>query len=58
MGLGQKLKQKGSFFAELWRFMRRRKKLWLAPVLILLFILIALLLVTPAALSPFLYPFF
>jgi hypothetical protein len=46
------------FISDFVAFLREHKKLWLAPVLILLFLLIALLLVTPAALSPFLYPFF
>jgi hypothetical protein len=46
------------FIQDFFAFLREHKKLWLAPVLILLFLLVGLLLITPAALSPFLYPFF
>lgn len=46
------------FLRDFFAFLSEHKKLWLAPVLILLFLLAGLLLVTPAALSPFLYPFF
>jgi hypothetical protein len=46
------------FIRDFFDFLREHKKLWLAPVLILLFLLVGLLLMTPAALSPFLYPFF
>ena len=44
---------------ELWAFMRERKKLWLAPILIL-FVLIGGLLVLAqgTALAPFIYSMF
>ena len=44
---------------ELWAFMRERKKLWLAPILIL-FVLISgvLVLVQGTALAPFIYSLF
>lgn len=45
-----------SIFAELWRFMRVRKKWWLLPMLLLL-LLLGLLLVfaQTSPLAPFLY---
>ena len=44
---------------ELWAFMRERKKLWLAPIIIL-FVLIGGLLVLAqgTALAPFIYSIF
>jgi hypothetical protein len=44
---------------ELWAFMRERKKLWLAPIIIL-FVLISglLVLVQGTALAPFIYSIF
>jgi len=44
---------------ELWAFMRERKKLWLAPILIL-FVLIGglLILAQGTALAPFIYSIF
>jgi len=48
-----------SVIKELWAFMRERKKLWLAPVIIL-FVLIAgiLVLAQGTALAPFIYSIF
>lgn len=44
------------FLAELWRYMRVRKKFWLLPMIVLLAIMGALLFVTQsAALAPFIY---
>ena len=47
---------KFSIFAELWRFMRMRKKFWLLP-LILLILLLGLLLIfaQTSPLAPFIY---
>ena len=44
---------------ELWAFMRERKKLWLAPIIIL-FVLIGglLMLAQGSALAPFIYSIF
>ena len=43
----------------LWRFMSTRKKLWLAPIIIILGILAVLLVVTQgSALAPFIYTLF
>ena len=44
---------------ELWKFMRVRKKFWLAPILIVLFLLGGLLvMVQGTAVAPFIYTLF
>ena len=44
---------------ELWAFMRERKKLWLAPIIILLVLLGGLLILAQGtALAPFIYSIF
>lgn len=44
---------------ELWRFMRARKKFWLLPILIVMFLLGGLLvLVQGSAIAPFIYTLF
>jgi hypothetical protein len=48
-----------SFLAELWQFLRVRKKFWLAPVIVMLLIVGGLLvLVQGSALAPFIYALF
>lgn len=48
-----------SFLAELWAFMRVRKKLWLAPVLIVLLLFGGLLVLAQgSAVAPFIYTLF
>jgi hydrogenase/urease accessory protein HupE len=48
-----------SFFAELWAFLRARKKLWLTPVLFVLVLLGGLVVLTQgSALAPFIYTLF
>jgi hypothetical protein len=48
-----------SFLAELWQFLRVRKKFWLAPVIVVLLIVGGLLvLVQGSALAPFIYALF
>jgi hypothetical protein len=45
--------------AQLWRFMRVRKKYWLLPILIVMFLLGGLLvLVQGSAIAPFIYTLF
>ena len=45
--------------AELWEFLKVRKKWWLAPIVILLVLLGALIVFTEgSALAPFIYTFF
>jgi hypothetical protein len=48
-----------STLAELWAYMRMRKKWWLAPVLVVLLIVGALLVFAQgSALAPFIYTIF
>ena len=43
-----------SILAELWMFLRVRKKFWLLPILVVMFILGVLLVLAPV-LAPFIY---
>ena len=44
------------FVAELWRFMRARKKFWLLPMILVFAIMGALLVITQSsAIAPFIY---
>ena len=44
---------------DLWAFMKERKKFWLAPIIILLLILGALLVMTQGSvIAPFIYTIF
>jgi uncharacterized integral membrane protein len=44
--------------AEIWAFMKERKKWWLAPIVILLILLLLLIIFAETtALGPFIYPF-
>lgn len=48
-----------SFFAELYRFMRARKKYWMIPAILLLVVLGGLLVLAKgSAVAPFLYTLF
>jgi hypothetical protein len=45
--------------SELWAFMRERKKLWLAPIMVILFLIGGLLFIAQGtALAPFIYSIF
>ena len=47
------------FLAELWKFMRVRKKLWLAPVLATMALFGGLIVLTQgSAVAPFIYTLF
>ena len=47
------------FLKEMWAFLRVRKKLWLAPVILLLVLIGVLLLVAQGSvLAPFIYALF
>lgn len=49
----------GAFLAELWAFMRERKKFWLAPIILVLLLFGALLVLTEgSAVAPFIYTLF
>ncbi len=48
-----------SIVKELWLFLRVRKKWWLAPIIVFLFLLGALLIFTEgSAVAPFIYTLF
>jgi hypothetical protein len=48
-----------SLFRELWRFMRARKKFWLLPILVVMFLLGGLLVLAQgSAVAPFIYTLF
>ena len=47
------------FLKDLWLFMKERKKIWLAPILIIILLLgLVLLLSGGSALAPFIYTLF
>ncbi len=49
----------GSFFIELWAFMKHRKKFWLLPIIVLLTLLGSLIVFTQgSAVAPFIYTLF
>jgi hypothetical protein len=48
-----------SFLAELWAFMRVRKKFWLAPIVVVLLVFGGLIILTQgSAVAPFIYTLF
>jgi hypothetical protein len=48
-----------SIVAELWNFMRARKKYWLAPIVLILLIFGSLLILAQgSAIAPFIYTLF
>jgi hypothetical protein len=48
-----------SIFGELWAFMRVRKKWWLAPILVTMLLLSALIVLSQgSAVAPFIYALF
>jgi len=48
-----------SFLKELWVFLRKRKKLWLAPIIIVMLILGGLLIAAQGSVvAPFIYTLF
>jgi hypothetical protein len=49
----------GSFVKELWAFLRVRKKLWLAPIIIVMVLLGGLLVLAQGSvIAPFIYTLF
>ena len=49
----------GALLAELWAYMRARKKFWLAPVILVLLLVGALIVLTEgSAVAPFIYTLF
>jgi hypothetical protein len=50
---------KAGIFKEFWEFLKVRKKWWLAPIVIFLFLLGALIIFTEgSAVAPFIYTIF
>ncbi len=47
-----------NFLLQLWKFLKERKKWWLAPIIILLLILGILILTSGTAIAPFIYTLF
>ncbi len=48
-----------SFLAELWKFLRVRKKLWLLPIVLVMLVLGGLLVLAHASvIAPFIYTLF
>lgn len=48
-----------SFLNELWEFMRERKKWWLAPIVLVLFVFGGLIVLAQgSAVAPFIYTLF
>jgi hypothetical protein len=49
----------GEFISELWSFMRVRRKYWLAPILLMMALLGALIVLAKgSAVAPFIYTLF
>jgi hypothetical protein len=47
------------FLADLWAFLRHRKKLWLVPVITIMFIFgVLVILAEGSAITPFIYTLF
>jgi hypothetical protein len=47
------------FFAELWRFMRVRRKFWLLPILMIMVVFGGVVVLTKGSvIAPFIYPLF
>ncbi len=48
-----------SFLIEFWQFLRVRKKYWLLPIMIMMFVFGGLLILAQgSAVAPFIYPIF
>jgi len=48
-----------STIVELWQFMRERKKFWLLPIVVLMFVFSGLVVLTKGtAIAPFIYTIF
>jgi len=49
----------GAFIKELWAFLRIRKKLWVAPIISVMILIVTLLIVAQGSvLAPFIYSLF
>ena len=58
-GSAQRHQRRMSFIAEIWQFLRVRKKLWLLPILVLSALVGGLVVLTQGtAVAPFIYTLF
>lgn len=48
----------GSFFGEIWSFLRENKKWWLLPLIAVLILVGALVVLSSTAVAPFIYTLF
>ncbi len=49
----------GEFLKDLWMYMRERKKLWLAPIILVMVVLGGLMMLAQgSAIAPFIYTLF
>ena len=53
-----KSQRESSFLGELWALMRKQKKYWLAPIVIVLLVLGVLVFLSGTAAAPFIYTLF
>jgi hypothetical protein len=59
MSAARKIFRYLSIFADLWAFIRFRKRYWLLPILIFLFLMsLFIILVEGSAVAPFIYTLF
>jgi len=47
-----------SFLLELWDYLKTRKKYWIAPVLVIMLLIGALIVLQGTAVAPFIYTLF
>ncbi|HEY8214073.1 MAG: hypothetical protein HYS63_09795 [Methylocystis sp.] len=47
-----------SFLLELWDYLKTRKKYWMAPVLVIMLLIGALIVLQGTAVAPFIYTLF
>jgi hypothetical protein len=47
-----------SFLLELWDYLKSRKKYWMAPVLVIMLLIGALIVLQGTAVAPFIYTLF
>ncbi|MFO1124034.1 MAG: DUF5989 family protein [Methylocystis sp.] len=47
-----------SFLIELWDYLKTRKKYWMAPVLVIMLLIGALIVLQGTAVAPFIYTLF
>jgi hypothetical protein len=56
---GRRVGERLAVFAELWAYMRDRKKFWIGPILLVLLLLGAFIVLTEgSAIAPFIYALF